>query len=147
MPESTKAGDFFLPWAQLDQLSTPSQDDFLSKQRQGEDVSICIIREGDVETTYQVLVPPRITVAELKKAVTAQTGGLIPVAVQEFRRSEGQTFALKDEEILCCFENEILVLRTVVAQSSDGVGGMNAAGTESGSQGRRKKQVGRCSVM
>ncbi len=57
MPEKTPKQDeddeeeVFMPWANPEQLERNFEDQF-TNVRPGEDVSITIIREGDVETTY-----------------------------------------------------------------------------------------------
>ena len=58
------------------------------------------------------MVPPRLSVKELKLAITAETGGVLPLEAQEFRRSQAETYALLDTEILDFSENDILILRT-----------------------------------
>jgi len=54
-PEQPVGGDdIFMPWArpeQLEESHATGEDSFTKNTRAGNDVSITIIREGDVETT------------------------------------------------------------------------------------------------
>jgi hypothetical protein len=71
----------FMPWVNGD--FSPTKE--ASKEAL---IMITVVQTGDHETAYELAVPPKCSVADLKKRVEAEAQGLLKADMLEFRDSE-----------------------------------------------------------
>lgn len=112
----------YLPWATGEISPKKSAVVKQGKEQTLDDkenlVGITIVREGDAETTYDLRIPKKITVRDLKARLVEDTCGLIKPEAMSFRVSEFGD-VLKDTDLLTCTDNAVLIMETDMKRVSE----------------------------
>lgn len=112
----------YLPWAtgvispkKMNVLKTSVKEEENEKENL---IGVTIIREGDAETTYNLRIPSKILVKDLKKRIVEDTCGLIKPEAMSFRAVEAGD-VLKDTDQLTCSEGAMLIMETDMKRVSE----------------------------